>query len=299
MTALDERPASDLAVATLAAYSDPIVITEPGVYDIPADVYHQQPALSASGVKKLLPPSCPAIFRYEQDHPQPPKKEFDFGHAAHRLVLGAGEDLRVIDAPDWKTKAAQNEKAAARAEGFVPLLPQDMAKAKAMADAVRRHPLASALFQGGRPEQSLFWNDAVTGIARRARLDWLSDPRESRLIVADYKTTTSVDLDDIERSVYEWGYNVQNVQYTDAVRALGLGGEDTVMVFVFQMKTPPFLIRVVQLEQMALKIGRAKIRAAIDTYRDCMSTGVWPGYDDIAYAALPAWGEKKDSEEYL
>jgi hypothetical protein len=287
------------AVLDTPVAARPIRITEPGVYDIPAEVYHQQSALSASGMKKLLPPSCPAIFRYEQDHPQPPKKEFDFGHAAHRLVLGAGEDLAVIDAPDWKTKSARDQKDAARAEGFVPLLPQDMDKARTMADEVRRHPLASALFQGGRPEQSLFWNDAVTGIARRARLDWLSDPRESRLIVADYKTTTSVDLDDIERSVYEYGYNVQNVQYTDAVRALGLGGEDTVMVFVFQMKTPPFLIRVVQLEQMALKIGRAKIRAAIDKYRECLSAGVWPGYDDIAYAALPVWGEKKDSEEYL
>lgn len=38
-------------------------ITEPGVYDLPAEVYHADPveggSLSSTGARKLLPPSCP------------------------------------------------------------------------------------------------------------------------------------------------------------------------------------------------------------------------------------------------
>ena len=40
---------------------------ELGVYDLPAAAYHRDPveggSLSASGAKKLMPPSCPALFK--------------------------------------------------------------------------------------------------------------------------------------------------------------------------------------------------------------------------------------------
>ncbi|MCI0689298.1 MAG: hypothetical protein L0Y54_19000, partial [Sporichthyaceae bacterium] len=70
-------------------------ITVPGAYDIPADEYHADTsALSASGVRTLL--ASPARFRYDQTHPKPPSKAFDLGHAAHKAVLGAGQDVVVV-----------------------------------------------------------------------------------------------------------------------------------------------------------------------------------------------------------
>ncbi len=73
----------------------------PGVYDIPEGAYFADPALSCSGAKLLLPPSCPALFRYRQDHPEH-KDVFDFGSAAHKMVLGAGPPIALVDAPDWR-----------------------------------------------------------------------------------------------------------------------------------------------------------------------------------------------------
>lgn len=285
----------------MTTLTDAPVITEPGVYDIPADVYHAQPALSVSGMKKLLPPSCPALFRYEQDHPQPPKREFDLGHAAHRLVLGAGEQLEVLDFDDYKTKAAQEAKRAAYAAGLVPLLPKEVEQVEAMAAAVRSHPLTRGLFDPDRgvSEQSLFWRDPVAGIALRSRLDWHGRPSpHGRYIVADYKTCISVDIDDIEKAIYRFGYHQQGAQYDSAVRALALA-EEPVYVLVFQSKDAPYLVRVVQIEQTALRIGRAKNRAAIEIFRECTTTGRWPGYEDVSYAALPAWAEKRETEDYL
>ena len=47
--------------------SEPIVITEPGVYDVPFDEYLRDPvpggSLSTSGARLLLD-TCPAIFDY-------------------------------------------------------------------------------------------------------------------------------------------------------------------------------------------------------------------------------------------
>lgn len=273
----------------------------PGVYDqLPADDYHRDPALSASGMKLLLDPGCPAQYRYERDHPQPPKSIFDFGHAAHRLVLGDGAKLRVLDYDDWKTKAAQQAKKEARAEGAIPLLPQDMDRARAMAAAVRAHPTASGLFRGGRPEVSLFFKDPETGVPLRARLDWLDTDRPGRAILTDYKTIgTGVDLDHIERAIYDYGYHVSGVQYAAATRALGLAGEDAVTTLVFQSKEPPFLVRVVQLPFDAIKVGRAKRRAAINRFKECTDSGRWPGYDEVAYAGLPPWAQAREEQEYL
>jgi len=46
----------------MTAVVDQVLITEPGVYALPADVYHADPvaggSLSSSGAKKLL--ACPA-----------------------------------------------------------------------------------------------------------------------------------------------------------------------------------------------------------------------------------------------
>ena len=75
------------AGATTAPAAGPDPITEPGIYEMTNEEYHSHRyALSSSGARKLLPPSCPAIFRYEQDHPQPPKKVFDIGSAAHKAA---------------------------------------------------------------------------------------------------------------------------------------------------------------------------------------------------------------------
>ena len=287
----------DAPAAPLAAWRDPI---EPGVYEgMSPERYHADEALSASGMKVLLAPGCPAQYRYDRDHPRPPKRIFDFGHAAHRLVLGAGENLAVIQAPDWKTKGARADANAARQDGYIPLLADEMDKAAAMAEVVHAHPIAGALFRGGRPELSLFWIDPVTGVRLRARIDWANDPGESRLILGDYKTIPSVDLESIEKSTYNYAYHVQDAQYRAGARMCGLGGDDTVMVFVFQAKEPPFLVRVVQLELNALRLGRARRRAAINLFAECQRTNSWPGYDDVAYAALPAWGEAKDEEYTL
>ena len=79
----------------------------PGVYDIPeADYFGASYALSCSGAKLLLPPSCPARFFYRQDH-QEYKADWDFGSAAHNLVLDAGPEIAEILFDDWRKKAAK------------------------------------------------------------------------------------------------------------------------------------------------------------------------------------------------
>ena len=283
------------------ATADTTILTEPGVYDMPEAVYHGDPvpegSLSSSGAKGLLPPSCPARFRYEQDHPVY-KDVFDFGSAAHKYVLGIGPEIAVIGAPDWRTNKAKDERDAARAAGKIPVLEPEHKQVQEMAAAIREHPVASVLFdpqRGGHAERSLFWQDAEFGIWRRARLDWMPDPdAPGRFIIVDYKTASAADRGSIAKSVANYGYYMQDAWYEDAVRALGLA-DDPAFLFVVQEKAPPYLVTVAQLDYEAVQAGRMRNRMAMEDYRDCTSAGVWPGYsDEIVSISLPAWARSHD-----
>lgn len=269
------------------------MITTAGVYNVPEAEYHADPieggSLSCSGSKLLLPPSCPAKFKWQRDNGSEHKAVFDFGSAAHRLVLGAGADLEVIDADNWMTKAAKEARAAAYAEGKTPLLRDELVQVQAMAATLREHPIASALFdpERGLPEQSLFWD--LDGTAKRARLDWLPDLHNGRMILADYKSTVSSEPGSFAKSVANFGYAMQADFYMNGVRALGLA-DDVAFLFVTQEKTAPYLISVFELDAEYLRIGAALNRQAEEVYAECTATDSWPSYsDDVVRLSPPSW----------
>lgn len=287
-----------------ATAAEPLTITEPGVYDIDAETYHADPvpggSLSSTGARKLLPPSCPAIFRWEQDHKETPTKALELGTAAHALVLGKGTPAKVISYDSYRTKAAQAERDQIRASGGVPILPAEHEQIKAMASALHAHPLARRLLASGygQPEEAVFWPDAETGVMRRALLDWMPVLGRGRPVVADYKTARSANPKAIGRAVSEHGYHCQAPWYLDALHAVGYP-PDTAFVFIFQEKTPPYLVTVAELDADAMRTGRTLNRRALNVYRRCRESGRWPGYsDDIAEISLPPWVvEAADLEE--
>ncbi|MFI1195489.1 PD-(D/E)XK nuclease-like domain-containing protein [Micromonospora sp. NPDC020750] len=279
----------------------PWTVTQPGVYtDVPNGTYHADPvavgSLSSTGARKLLSPSCPALYRHWRDNPQPPKWEFDLGHAAHTLVLGAGPGIVEVKHDSWRTNAAKDKAATARAEGKVPLLSDDYATVHAMAAALREHPTAANLLrpEGGQPELSLFWIDPETGIWCRGRTDWLDVSRPGRLIVPDYKTCASAAPDDLQKAIANHGYHQQADWYLGGLRALGLANEDAQFVFIFQERRPPYLVTVAQPDPFAMKIAAHLNREARHLYRECVQSGRWPGYtDDVALISLPGWVERQ------
>lgn len=277
-----------------------LVVDQPGVYRMPAEAYHADAvaggSLSSTGARRLLPPSCPARFRWEQEHGRLPRREFDLGHAAHRLVLGDGADLVVIDADNYRTKAAQAARDEAYAAGRTPLLSHEHEQVQAMAAALRAHPVAGALFApgSGQPEQALFWIDAEFGVWRRALLDWLPEREHGRrLIVPDYKTCHSVEPAALSKALAQHGYYQQGAWYLDGVKALGLAGDiEPAFVLVCQERDPPYLITIAEPDTAALEWGRMRNRKAMAVYRDCQRTGIWPAYTDkVLPLPLPRWAE--------
>jgi hypothetical protein len=283
----------------VTAVSLPDVVTAAGAYpDMPTAVYHADPvdggSLSSTGARMLLAPSCPAKFRWWADNPQPPKRDFDYGHAAHGEVLGIGDQLVVVDAADWRTKDAKAARDEAYANGDVPILTAEWEQVQAMATQVREHPVAGRLLspdRGGQAELSLFWFDDLFGVWRRARLDWFVD----RFIV-DYKTARAIDDESASRAMAEYFYHQQLDWYRAGTQAVGLAGDDCAGLLVLQEKTPPYLVRVVRPDARAMRAAADRNRKALDVYATCQATGEWPGYPDMFEGPgfpLPGWAEHK------
>lgn len=270
-------------------------MTEPfaGIVDgMPDAEYHAHPALSSTGARQLMPPNCPAKFRWWLDHPRPQTEAMKRGTAAHRIILGAGQQIDVHDVRDWKTKAARELRDASEAEGHIALSVDEYAEFVAMRSALHGHPTIGHLFDPGRgkAEQSLFWTDPQTGVPCRARIDWMPNVAKGRrLVVVDYKTTKSAEPGEFARSAATFGYAQQADFYMRGLKALGIE-RDPAFIFVAQETEAPYLVSVVQIAADDLNLAHQLNGRALWTFKQCSESGVWPGYpEQVVTIDLPTY----------
>ena len=270
-------------------------ITAPGLYLMDADTYFGDPvpdgSLSSTWARKLMEPAGPAKFHHERLNPQPLKKVFDLGHAAHTVVLGSGAPIARI--PEDKlavngaasTTAAKEFIAEARAAGATPLKPAEYDQIMAMAEAIKNHPDAMRILaaDGTQTEVSAFRQDPETGMWLRCRYDAINPAG-----IGDLKTCIDADPAKFARkTAAELGYFMQDAWYLDTARALDL--TDGPLRFVLVEKTPPHLVSVVELTTEYVHLGRTRNRAAIDLYARCRAADHWPGYTGVTVVDPPMW----------
>lgn len=270
-----------------------VIAHPPGIHTLSMGDYQDADALSFTGAVKLLPPSCPAKYRYWRDNPEEPTDVFDIGTAAHALVFRGAHRIDVIDAKNWQTKAAQTAKKDARATGRIALLTDQWQRVQDMAEALWRHPIASALLRGGAFEQSIFWKDTHAGIQRKARLDFLPHRTPADMYGVDYKSCANAHPDSCSKALWTYRYCQQAAWYLDAMDAMDLtSAYHTPFHFIFQEKTPPYVVTVAQPDTDAIRWGRELNRTAMGIYRECVATQRWGGYDDeVVPISLPTWAE--------
>jgi hypothetical protein len=259
--------------------------------------YHAHPSFSSTQAKRIL--ESPARFKWRLDNPEPSKKEYDVGSAAHSKVLGTG--YSIIEIPEEllssngsiSTAAAKAFVADVRAEGKIPVKAAVVRAVDAMAEAVLAHPTARRLVeQDGIPEASVFSTDPDSGVKLRARFDYLAPEP------FDFKTIgTTASTDDFAKNVASYGYDVQWGHYRDTLHYAT--GDLRDMVFVVVEADAPHLVAVHQLDPEFREMGTVKARRARDIWRQCTETGVWPGYsDDITIVKPPMWAVYEFEEKY-
>lgn len=216
--------------------------------------------------------------------------ESDVGSIAHALFLEHDASrVVIVEADDWRTKAAKEARDTARAEGKLPILAAKYEAVEAMVAEVKRAVADSELadvFRDGQAEQTMLWQE--DRVWCRTRPDWQSADRR---VLVDYKTTGgNAEPDAWARAqLLGMGYDMQAAFGVRAVSVLAQVHEPA-FVFVVQETEPPYAVSFVSLTPEWIVWAEHKRRAAVAQWAHCLTTDWWPGYPSkIAYAEPPAW----------
>ncbi len=261
----------------------------------PNAAYHASAPLSKSRLWEMR--KSPQWFRYHEDHraEMPQTDAMAMGSAFHKLVLepdGYAAEFATCPTLDRRTKAGREEWAAFQreAEGKTVLMEWMDTQVRAMAEAVRAHPMAHYLTSDGEIETSIYYTDDLTGIECKVRPDIIKTVKDKRIIV-DLKSCVSAATEDFRRQAINMGYDMQAAMYREGVKAET--GEECDFVFVAVEKEPPYMINVVQCDELLIKRGYDLYREYLGLYKECSDTGNWYGYNGalgiINNMGLPAW----------
>lgn len=246
--------------------------------------YHADTSALSSTGAKTLHFEGPRIFKHRQDNPVR-KDVFDFGSVVHALILGVG-DFEVIDHDSWRTKAAQEAREAARAEGRAPVLRKEYDAACEMRDAVMDNHLAAGILSDGRPEVSVYATDPETGVRMRGRIDYLRDDS-----FIDVKSVGGlIHPREFERTVWNLRYHFQAAFYQ---RILTLNGIEALPpIWLVVSKEAPYEVLAYQPDQYLMARAHEDVDLALATYARCVETDTWPGLtpdDQIHTVTAPRW----------
>ena len=260
-------------------------------HDMPEGEYHAHPALNASTLKAVATKPL-AKVRYDLDH-RVEKREWTLGDAAHSLILeGDASRIDVVDATNYLTKAAKAARDASYAAGRTPLLPHEWETVTAMAKAVADHDTAGPLLTGHTPEVSVFAD--LYGQPCKARLDaWHPD----RNLVVDLKTTADANPDTFDRTALNFGYHQQMAHYRDLMQAKT--GDRPRFLFVLVEKAAPYLVSVVELDDLFYDLGQRRNYEAAEKWKRAVATNTWPGYEGVNRVLAPVWALDEIEEEII
>ena len=296
------------------------LLTDPGFYEIEADDYHGDPAPEPSlsqSIGKVLLEHCPrsAWWAHPRLNPQFTHDEstvFDRGTVAHQLLLGKGRAFRIIDASDFRSKAAQMERDAYRQAGFTPILVGHHATASAMVEAARRQlkDIEGGEFafndEFGTAELCALSHDP-TGCWGRSLIDWYGSRVPSGLVCWDYKTTArSANPATIKSHFNAMGWAFQAAFQERLITTLkpALAGK-IAFRFLVQEDAEPYLCSVVEPAADARTIAHKMVAAAFAMWKHCLHVNQWPGYSRTSvpigttYGLETQWLEREMVDELV
>jgi hypothetical protein len=262
---------------------------KPGIYSVPAERYHAANGCSKTMLDFLANQTPAHLQAYLMGISKEETPAMRFGAIVHRALLEpdtykGGFHVKP-EGMRFTTKAGMEFQSMHVDRPIITQTESD--QIDAMVSSVHCHPFARRLLAGCTPEQSIFVEDHH-GTLRKSRLDALTKGN----VIPDLKTTESAALDQFERNVSRYRYHVQAAYYLDNCSLAGIEKEN--FFFIVVEKTPPYLVRCLQMNGDVIDYGRSLYQRDIQIYRNCLESGQWPGWGDgYTEVALPPWELKQ------
>ncbi len=269
--------------------------------EVTTEQYHadplERPSLNASVATELIQKSAKHAW---QIHPRlggKPKEqtpEMTDGTLYHALLLGSGLDrIAVLDVKDWRTNAAKDARDTAFAQGKTIIKLSDFELAMEAAEKIAKRIREFGIPLDANPEMKVAWSENTEDgeVLCRGMLDQSFVRASGEATIYELKMIRSADAKTVQRHVLDYGYDIQEAAYREALAALfpeTRGRTD--FVFVFCETDPPYEVRPARLTAEFLARGWAQWKRAVRTWARCLKTGVWPGYvDGIDVVDVPPW----------
>ena len=263
----------------------------------PAD-YHAdcaiEPSLSSS-LAKVLVAQTPkhAWLQHPRLNPKfvaETDAKFDLGSAVHDYLAGGAARIKIVTGfKDWKKDAAQEQRAAARAAGLIPLLTHQFEQVIDIA-AVAKETAVKEGISLGMQECVLIAEDK--GAWLRAMMDsfappWINDWKISKINLANDAA--------LARHMVDMGYDMRAAFYIHVAELVfpDLAGRINFR-WLFLEEDEPFGLRIIEADATMREMGRRKMQYAIDIWRECLGNGRWPHFENLPRRlAYPDWKERE------
>lgn len=245
--------------------------------------YQALPGERSSGLRDVL--VSPLLYRYRRESEQEDRDVLRLGRATHTAILEPHRFRAEYVVWTGGRRAGNEWKAFQVEHQQTTILTEDQhATSLAIAKAVRSDPIAAALLEGeGRAEVTITWRHERTGLALKARPDWLG------AALVELKTCRDPAPARFASQVAGLGYHVQVAHYAAALAALGL--ERRPVKIVAAQNVPPYDVAVYDVPEDVIQVGERRAEEALDRILECTRSGWWPGVGGDAELTLhlPRW----------
>jgi hypothetical protein len=270
------------------------------VLDVTPEKYHtdpcETPSLSSSIAHTLVTQSPahawiahPRFGNYRAET----TRALDDGSIIHKLLLGKGSEIDVLEYPDFRTNAAREARDNAIAAGRIPIVVGKYEPLETASNHLRQRLEAFDLRldeETGTSEVAIEFDDVgLDGPVRcRSMVDFLH--RDGSRIV-DLKKIRSADARTCSRHAVEYGYHIQWAAYTSAVEKLfpELTGRVD-FLFVFLELEPPYAVVPCRPDGVLRELGTMYWQRAVASWEHCLREDRWPAYtESITELSAPPW----------
>ena len=228
----------------------------------------------------------PQHYRWRLDNPPEETPSMTLGRAIHTAVLEPDRfplDYVVWDGGRKAGQAYEDFKAVNAGRTILKL--EEYEQALAIRDAVRSHRDARRYLRRGKPEQTLTWVDAATGLPCKARLDWLA-PRW----LLELKSTRSIDEREWRNTVTYSLYYGQLAFYRMGLRAQHPRRKAPAVKLIAVENCAPYEVVVFDVPDEVLDAGEDLAASLLARVKECRARKSWPGrYSGEQTLSLPGW----------
>lgn len=253
-------------------------------FNLSNDDYHNDPALSHSGMTKVL--VSWQDYWVNSSH-NPARKEWKQTDA---MAFGERSGMMLLEPKRFAATFNSYGRAPSAAKGIW-ISSEEYKKITKSVHDIMSVPKAAAYFEQGYPEVSFFWRDKITGVPCRARVDYLRT-----FGAIDFKRIMGVGPFAIGKAVKSQGLDIQNYLYLEGIKAgrewlrrmpkkefekfaeregvaldwltAFMLEDDLLFRFLFQRSTPPYIWKIRELENEVLLEGENATYEALKRYKE-------------------------------